>query len=322
MGNGPGLKIELYRQMLRIRLVEEMLAELYKEQEMRTPTHFAIGQEAVAAGVCAALAQEDIVYNAHRSHAHYLAKGGSLDGLVAELYGKESGTSRGRGGSVHLTARETGFVVSTAIVGQTMAVAAGAALAFAMDGEPRVAVCFFGDGAVDEGVFSESLNFASVRQLPVIFVCENNLYSTHTLMSTRQPPGTKIYERAAAFSMASEQVDGYEPLAVYAAARGARERCLRGDGPAFIECLTYRWREHVGPYEDWDTGYRSKEELDAWRARDPLKRLGKELVADGACAGEELEAWADEVRAEVDASVARAQASAFPDVAGLLENVY
>ncbi len=186
---GPGLRdstrLRLHYELLRIRRIEEALAELYKEQEMRTPAHFSVGQEAVAVGVCAALTPQDVVYSGHRCHAHYLAKGGDLAGLVAELYGRETGCAKGRGGSVHLTDMSVGMVASSAILGQTIPVAVGSALAFQMDASRRVAVSFFGDGAADEGVFHESLNWASVGKLPVIFICENNLYATHSPLSVR-----------------------------------------------------------------------------------------------------------------------------------------
>src|SRR5215470_11228950 len=170
MTSGHDARIELVRSLMRIRRTEETLAERYKEQEMRTPTHFSIGQEAVAVGVCMALNRDDVVYSGHRCHAHYLAKGGDLTALVAELYGREAGCARGRGGSVHLTDPEVGLIASSAILAQTIPVAVGSALAFKMDRQRRVAVTFFGDGAVDEGVFHESLNWAAVRRLPVVFV--------------------------------------------------------------------------------------------------------------------------------------------------------
>ena len=315
-------KILLYRSMLRIRLVEEALAELYKEQEMRTPTHFSIGQEAVAAGVCTALTRQDVVYSGHRSHAHFLAKGGSLDGLVNELYGKEAGTSRGRGGSVHLTQRESGFIASSAILGQTIATAVGSALALSMDSLPNVAVCFFGDGAVDEGVFTESLNFASVHRLPVIFICENNLYSTQTPAEFRRPKDVLITERAGIFGVRSVQVDGNDAVAVYEAANEARSLCTAGRGPVLIECLTYRWREHVGPYEDHELGYRTKEELDSWKKRDPIKALGESLMTTGTCSQEQVDGWMTSIHVEIDAAIGRAKSNPFPAPSSLFDDVY
>jgi len=312
----------LHESMLRIRLIEESLAELYKEQEMRTPTHFSIGQEAVAAGVCEALTREDVVYSGHRSHAHFLAKGGDLGGLVAELYGKATGVSRGRGGSVHLSARDVGFIASSAILGETIATAVGSALAFFMDGEARVAVTFFGDGTIDEGIFSESLNFAAVHKLPVIFVCENNLYSTNTTMGARQPAGTVIADRAEALSVPAQRVDGYDVVAVYEATRAAREFCLAGAGPRFLEVSTYRWREHVGPYEDHHLGYRSLEELQAWMERDPIKATETQLESAEILTPDKLDQRYSRIKEEIEKAVSDAKSSPFPDVKELLEDTY
>jgi pyruvate dehydrogenase E1 component alpha subunit len=322
LDNQTQLKVDLYRRMLLIRITEEIIAERYKEQEMRTPTHFSIGQEAVAAGICQALTPEDVVYSGHRSHAHYLARGGGIDDLVAELYGKESGSARGRGGSVHLTEKRVGFVASSAILGQTIAVAVGSALAFKLDAEKRVAVTFFGDGATDEGVFGESVNFAAVHNLPVILVCENNLYSTQSPRDIRIRPEMSITDRAAAFGVQTVAVDGYDPLAVHEAAREAREACLAGAGPVFIECSTYRWREHVGPYEDYDLGYRTKEEAEEWKARDPIVHLGRELVVAGACTQSDLDGWTSGISDEVETAIVKAKAASFPSAEGLFDNVY
>jgi TPP-dependent pyruvate/acetoin dehydrogenase alpha subunit len=320
--DSKNLQIQLYRGMLRIRLVEETLAELYKEQEMRTPTHFSIGQEAVAVGVCAALTQQDVVYSGHRSHANFLASGGSLDGLVNELYGKEAGSAGGRGGSVHLTQRDSGFIASSAILGQTIATAVGSALSLSMDSLPNVAVSFFGDGSADEGIFPESLNFASIYKLPVIFVCENNLYSTHTSAELRRPKDSLITERAETFGVRAVRVDGNNALAVYEAASEARELCVTGEGPVLIEGLTYRWREHVGPYEDYELGYRSQEEVDSWKQRDPVRTLGDSLTATGACSRQQLDDWATGIEEEIAHAVEQAKSNPFPASSSLFDDVY
>jgi TPP-dependent pyruvate/acetoin dehydrogenase alpha subunit len=312
----------LLRPMLRIRCIEETLADLYAEQEMRTPTHFSIGQEAVAVGVCATLQPEDVIYSGHRCHAHYLAKGGSLTGMVGELYGKEIGAARGRGGSVHLTQPEIGVVASSAILGQTIAVAVGSAFAFQMDGSPRVAVSFFGDGAVEEGIFHESLNFAAVRKSPVLFVCENNLYSTHTPLPVRQPIGLPIYERVRAYGIPAVHVGGNDVLAVYREAQQAVERCRNGAGPSFMECATYRWREHVGPLWDYDRGYRSKAEVEEWMERCPIKQLSALCLEQSFCTEDELQSWRREFLQEVADAVALAKRSPFPSVERLLDGTY
>jgi TPP-dependent pyruvate/acetoin dehydrogenase alpha subunit len=313
---------ELLYQMLRIRITEETIAELYKEQEMRTPTHFSIGQEAVAVGVCSALRDGDVVYSGHRCHAHYLAKGGSIDELVAELYGKETGSAHGRGGSVHLNAPEVGFIASSAILGQTMAVATGSAWAFAMDGQSRVAVCFFGDGAAEEGIFHETLNFAVVKKVPVVFVCENNLYSTHTPLEVRQPGNIQIWERARTYQMPSRLADGNDIFAVRAAAEEAVEWARSGKGPYFVEFSTYRWREHVGPNWDYDVGYRTKAEVDAWIERCPIKRATAQLLASGGITREQVDNYEASLHEAVQRAVVAAKAAPFPSVEHLLDGTY
>jgi pyruvate dehydrogenase E1 component alpha subunit len=308
--------------MLRIRCIEETLATLYQEQEMRTPTHFSIGQEAVAVGVCAAFNRDDVIYSGHRCHAHYLAKGGSLLGMVGELYGREIGAAKGRGGSVHLHQPDVGILASSAILGQTLAVSVGSAFAFAMDGSSRVAASFFGDGAVEEGIFHESLNFAAIRRAPVLLICENNLYSTHTPLAVRQPADRPIYQRAHAYGISAEQVDGNDVLAVYQATAQAVAACRHGDGPYFLECMTYRWREHVGPLFDFDRGYRTKEEVEAWVARCPIKRLSERALRDSVCTEDDLRTWQVEFQREVHEAVAIAKRSPFPSVEHLLQGTY
>jgi TPP-dependent pyruvate/acetoin dehydrogenase alpha subunit len=313
----------LLRAMLRIRGVEETLAGLYRdEQEMRTPTHFSIGQEATAVGVCAALERDDLVYSGHRCHAHYLAKGGDLLGMVGELYGKEIGCAHGRGGSVHLNDPAVGFVAATAILSETIAVATGSAWAFAMDGVPRVAVSFFGDGATEEGAFTEAVNFAVVQRVPVLFVCENNLYSTHTPLAVRQPTTSRIHERVATYGLPAVEVDGYDVFAVHTAAQEAVAWCRAGKGPYFLECMTYRWREHVGPLWDYDWGYRTKDEVDAWVARDSIQSAAATLLAEDVLTAADVECWRGEVQAEVDAAIAAAKAAPFPSVERLLDGAY
>ena len=322
MGISNEQLIALLRGMMRIRCLEETLADRYKEQEMQTPTHFSIGQEATAVGVCAVLEQQDVMYSGHRCHAHYLAKGGPLLGLVGELYGKEIGCAKGRGGSVHLNDVRSGVIASSAILGQTIAVAVGSAWAFSLDRSRRIAVAFFGDGAVEEGIFHESLNFAAVRKVPVLFVCENNLYSTHSPLPVRQPAGIEIFERARSYSIPTQQVDGNDVRAVFQAAGQAVEWCRSGKGPHFLECLTYRWREHVGPLWDYDAGYRTKAEVEQWMARCPIKRLSERLLAESVCTKEDLERLRQSVQQEVDHAVSVAKESPFPSVEHLLEGTY
>ncbi|RMD60584.1 MAG: thiamine pyrophosphate-dependent dehydrogenase E1 component subunit alpha [Alphaproteobacteria bacterium] len=313
--------LDLHRSMQRIRHTEETIARLYPQQEMRTPTHLGTGQEAVAAGVAAAVRRDDALYSHHRCHNHYLACGGSVYRLAAELYGRVDGAARGRGGSVHLTDRDNGFIVSSAILGQTVAVATGSALAFRMDGVDRVAVTFFGEATCEEGVIYESMNFAAINRLPVIYVCENNLYSTESPLSVRQPPGTELCARAESFSVPAEKVDGNDVAAVYLAARRAVDRARSGAGPSFIECMTYRWREHVGPQFDHDAGrtYRTKEEFDLWVERCPLKQSAARLISLGLADEREISAWAAEIEKEVVADFERARRAPWPEAGDLFD---
>lgn len=312
--------VGLYRALLRIRRAEEKIVELYPQQQMRCPTHLSIGQEAAAVGVCRALRPDDIAYSTHRCHAHYLAKGGDLRAMFAELYGRRTGCARGKGGSMHLVDPDAGFYGASAIVGGTIPLAVGSALSFQLDGLDRVAVAFFGDAAVEGGPFHESLNFAALRKLAVLFACENNLYATCTPLSKRQP-AVAIEGRAAAYGMAGVAVDGADALAVRRAARDAVERARRGEGPTLLVSTVYRWREHVGPNFDTALGYRTQDELDAWTRRCPLERLRGTLRERGV-PGAALEAIETEVRAEIDDAVRFAQASPPPEPGDLAEGVY
>jgi pyruvate dehydrogenase E1 component alpha subunit len=320
----PDREISLYRNMLRVRHAEERLAELYKEKEMRTPTHFGVGQEGIAVGVCDALRVDDVVYTHHRCHTHYLAKGGKLLGLVAELYGREDGCSRGRGGSVHLTDRSVGMLGSSPILGEGMALAVGSALAFQMNGEARVATSFFGEGTLDEGIAYECFNYAAIKKLPVLFVCENNFYATESPIGVRQPAGTDLCDRARAFKLEALKIDGNDVAGVFEATQKAVEHVRNGGGPFFLECETYRWLEHVGPMYDHELkrSYRSQAEVEAWIQRCPVARAGRSLVARGLATQAQLDGWQAEVKAEMARVVAEAKASPWPEASTLFENVY
>jgi pyruvate dehydrogenase E1 component alpha subunit len=317
---------ELLRAMVRIRCIEEALAEAYRdEQEMRTPVHFSIGQEATAVGVCAALRREDVVYGGHRCHAQYLAKGGDLDAMVAELYGKVTGCAAGRGGSVHLIDLAAGFGASSAILGEMISVAAGAAWSFARQGKKNVTATFFGDGAAEEGVFHETLNFAAVHRIPVIFVCENNGYSLSTPVAVRQPTGAGtdgITGWARGYGMPAVRVDGNDVDAVFEATSTAAQWCRDGNGPYFLELPTYRWREHVGPGWDNESAGRTQTVLDSWRRRCPIRRAAETLRTTRPEVDVEIAGWEAEFRAEVADAITLAKASAFPAVSTLLDDVY
>lgn len=311
---------EMYTMMLKIRLVEEQIVERYPEQEIRCPTHLSIGQEAVAAGVCAVLREDDHVYSTHRCHAHYLAKGGDLQAMVDELYGRRTGCGQGKGGSMHLVDPSVGMMGSSAIVGGTIPMAVGSALAFQMQKTDRVAIAFFGDGAVEEGAFHESLNFASLKKLPVLFVCENNFYATYSHQTARQS-ADNIYQRARPYRLPGIRVDGNDVVQVYWAASEAVARARAGLGPTLIECRTYRWRDHVGPNFDLEVGYRTKEELEAWMARCPIKRCSGRLKRLG-LAVEEISRIHEQVQAEVAEAFRIARSRPFPEPAELAAHVY
>lgn len=312
----------VFRSMLRIRMIEQAIAELYGEEEMRCPTHFSIGQEAVAAGVCAHLRADELVTSAHRSHAHYLAKGGDLRAMLAELYGKAAGCSRGKGGSMHLIDPAVGFLGAVPIVGSTIPIGVGAAFASVLRGAPRLTVIFFGDGASETGVFHESIEFAALHRLPVVMVCENNLYSVLSPLSVRQPAGRPIVDLAQGHGIAAHDGDGNDADAVVALAGDAIAQARSGKGPVFLELKTYRWLEHCGPLDDDHLGYRPVGELDAWKERDPVTIYAARLRERGLIEDKDIDRIRDDVAAEIDDAVAFAQSSPFPDRGELARDVY
>lgn len=304
--------LAMYATMLKIRKFEEKVAELVSSREIITPCHLYIGQEAVATGVSAALRKEDYVFSTHRSHGHYIAKGGDIKALMAELYCKATGCSRGRGGSMHLSSPDVGFPGSSAIVAGTIPLAVGAALAFSIEKSDRVSVAFFGDGAVNEGVFYESLNFAALKKLPAIFICENNLFSTHMPISACLAD-TRIYKKAEAFNMPGVRIDGNNVAEVFMVAKKAVEDARLGKGPALIECMTYRWRGHVGPFYDVDKGLRSKEELEYWMNRCPIKVFEEFLLMQEFISESEKNHIYEDIEREIEEALIFAKDSPHPD---------
>ncbi|MEK7567166.1 MAG: thiamine pyrophosphate-dependent dehydrogenase E1 component subunit alpha [Patescibacteria group bacterium] len=294
---------KMYFEMLRIRRAEEKISELFKAGHIVAPVHLSIGQEAAAVGVMNALRPQDKVVSTHRCHGHYLAKGGNLKRMLAELCGRSTGCAGGYGGTMHLIDDEAGFVVSAPIVGASIAFAVGIALASKIKGENKIAVAFFGDGSVEEGIFWESINFASVHRLPMIFVCENNLYATHSPILKRQPE-ERIMDRVFPHRLRVDRVDGNDVLAVREAALQA-VFVASNKGPVFIEVRTYRYKEHWGINEDWQLGYRSREEGEAWMAKDPIKIYGQLFESEN----EEIEA---RIKKEIDEAVDFALSSPVP----------
>ncbi len=313
--------LKLYSSMLLIRRTEESIAELYAGQEMRCPVHLCIGQEAVPAGVCQNLTLDDSAFSNHRAHGHYLAKGGSLKAMIAELYGKETGCAKGRGGSMHLIDLAVNFAASTPLVGGTIPVAVGAALASKMQNKNSVSVAFFGDSAVEGGIFHEAVNFAALHKLPVLLVCENNLYASQTHIRERQPE-REITQLAKGHGIAAFKEDGNDAIAVYMAAKKAVEHARSGNGPVFLEFPTYRWLEHVGPNDDSKLGYRTGQEIAEWKENDPVKRLRETLLGSRIATEKELEAIDEALKKDVSEAFRFAKESAFPAKETLHDNLY
>ncbi|MBI4804300.1 MAG: thiamine pyrophosphate-dependent dehydrogenase E1 component subunit alpha [Desulfovibrio sp.] len=309
------------RMMLFIRRFEERVISLYPQQEMKTPIHLCIGQEAVAAGVCAHLTPHDYLSSTHRSHGHCLAKGMDPQLLLAEFYGKVTGCCRGKGGSMHAACPERGILGTSAIVGGGIPIGVGHALAAKLRMEKRLSVVFFGDGASEEGSFQESLNFAVLKELPVVFVCENNFYATNSPLKARQPH-QDIHRRAASFGSPAEVVDGNNVWDVYRAAERAVRHARAGRGPYFLECRTYRWQGHVGPNCDWQKGCRPKGELLEWMDRCPVEAFRSTLMREGILDEPTMDSINREVSAILDSAVLFAQESTFPDAEEVMRNVY
>jgi TPP-dependent pyruvate/acetoin dehydrogenase alpha subunit len=277
--------------------------------------HLSIGQEGVAVGVCQALAPNDVVFGSYRSHAMYLAKGGDLKQMAAELYGKATGCAKGKAGSMHLIDSAHGVMGTSAVVGTTIANAVGYGYALKLRRQNSVVVSFFGDGATEEGVYHESLNFAALKSVPLIFICENNSYAIHTHQSKRQKQ-LNIYERARAYGIKAERLDD-DVLGVYESVSRSVHALRRGEpGPFFFECLTYRWKEHVGPGDDFGLGYRTLEEAAPWIRNDQVQRLAAMIDA------EQRKKIEQDVEAEIEAAFLFAEESPFPNPAELFTDVF
>ena len=311
--------LALYRQMLQIRRCEEALVRLYAAGKFAGACHTYIGEEAVASGVCAHLRKDDVVFSTHRGHGHALAKGVPPAELIAELLGKATGCSGGRGGSMHLFKPEIGFMGSSGIVGPSITLAAGGAYSAMLMKTDRVSVAFFGDGAVNNGSFHEGINLAAAWNLPALFICENNLYATEVPF-IQVTHNTSVAARAVAYGLPGMEVDGNDVLAVYAAAGEAVDRARSGGGPTLIECKTYRTRAHSEGMRD--AGYRTAEEVAQWRARDPIKAFRDTLLTGGHASQADLDALEAELRAQIEAAVAFAESSPLPDPATVADYVY
>ncbi len=316
------IEIDVLKKLLLIRLVEDEIAKVYREQEMRCPVHLSLGQEAVAAGIGVHLNKEDKIFTGHRSHAHYLAKGGDLNKFFAEIYGKKTGCSKGRGGSMHLTDLSAGFIGSTPIVAGSIPLAVGVAFAKKYNGEKGIAVAFLGDGATEEGVFHESINFAKLKNLPVLFVVENNKYSVYTSIRDRQPDRS-IASIAKAHGLATYVVpEGNNALEVAKNAGEAINKIKMGLGPALIEIHTYRTVEHCGPNNDDELNYRPKEEVRLWTRRDPINEHIKYLLKKRITSRQQISQLKRNIESSIIRAINFAKKSPFPSKKDLGEFIY
>jgi len=316
--------VKMYETMLLIRRFEERVGELVLKGEIKTPCHLYVGEEAIATGACLTLKNEDYIFGNHRSHGHYIAKGGDIKKLMAEIFCKETGCSKGKGGSMHVVAPESGLLGTPPIVAASIPIAVGAALSSTIKGTNQISVSFFGDGATNEGVFYESLNFASLKKLPVVFICENNFYSTHMPIN-KILADTNISKKAEGFNMPGIQIDGNNVIEVFQAVQEATERAREGNGPTLLECLTYRWRGHVGPDDNIQgthTDIRPREELDSWKERCPVKGLEKNLLEQGVLSESAKRQIIEKIEKEIEEAVEFARKSSCPKEEELLKDVF
>ena len=313
---------QLLFQMKRIRFVEEEIARRYAEGAMRCPTHLSVGQEAVAAAVGLTLKNKDMAVSGHRAHAHYLAKGGDLKAMLAEIYGKAAGCSQGKGGSMHLIDESVGFMGSTAIVGGTVPVGVGLAYGMKVKKSDQVSCIFLGDAVVETGAFFESVNFAVLKKLPVLFVCENNLYSVYSPLNVRQPEGRSIAAMVAGLGMPTYSGDGNDVAGVYAKVCESVAEIREGGGPRLVEFSTYRWLEHCGPSYDNHIGYRSESEFLEWQEKEPIKRFERVMLDNSTITAAELELMNDSIAMEVENAFTFAETSPMPAVDSAYSDLY
>jgi pyruvate dehydrogenase E1 component alpha subunit len=315
------MKRALYAGMLRIRLIEETISERYGEQEIRCPVHLSVGQEATAVGTCSALEPDDVAVSTHRCHAHYLAKGGDMKAMMAEIYGKATGCCGGRGGSMNLFDDDAGLLASVPIVSSSIPLGVGLGLAIKQQGSKQVSMVFLGDASIEEGVFHESANFAVVKNLPVVFICENNLYSVYTHLNDRQPDRALV-DAAKAHAMPSRHEDGNDVEAVHDAVTEAAVRARDGRGPGFLVFDTYRWLEHCGPNYDNNQGYRTVDEFEQWKEKCPVTRYRRVLEEAGLWDEDQDQKFKDDIRAEIEEAFRFAKDSPFPEARTASDFVY
>ncbi len=314
--------LKLYKEMLRIRNVEEEIAKRYSEQEMRCPIHLSIGQEAIPVGVSNNLSLTDKVLSTHRSHAHYLAKNGNLNKMIAELYGKKTGSAEGKGGSMHLIDDEKGFVAAVPIVGSTIPIAVGLSWSLKMKNKKNIVCVYFGEGATEEGVFFESLDFAILKDLPILFICENNLYSVYSDLKTRQSAHRNITKLVRAHGIKSDNCDGNDVIKIDNLVNRAIKFIKKNNKPVFLEFHTYRWLEHCGPNWDDNLGYRPNGELKKWIKKDPIKNIEKYLIKKKLLNDKTIKLFRGKINNEINKAFLFAKKSKFPKKDDLLKHLY
>jgi TPP-dependent pyruvate/acetoin dehydrogenase alpha subunit len=314
----PAELAELFARMALIRAFETRVTELYRDSEIPGFVHTSLGQEAVAVGVCSALREDDYIATTHRGHGHCLAKGADVDGMMAELFAKQTGLCRGKGGSMHVADPAKGILGANAIVGASVPLAVGAGLSSKLLAQGRVAVAFFGEGAVNQGAFHEAVNLAAIWRLPVLFICENNVYSEFSDSRTmsRLP---SVAERAKAYGIEATVIDGNDVSAVQAASLAAVKRCREGQGPILLEAETYRWHGH---YEGDAQPYKPADESAAWKLRDPLVLARRRLLEERAASEPQLDAAESEARVRIDEAVELARAAPSPDLEEAYAHVF
>ena len=308
--------------MYRIRAVEEEIAHRYPQGKMRCPVHLSLGQESIPAVFAETISTKDFAVSTHRGHAHYLAKGGNLNAMIAEIYGKSTGCSKGKGGSMHLIDLAVNFMGTSAIVGNSIPIGVGLALSAQLKKTDQISCVFLGDGATEEGVFYESVNFAAVRKLPVLFICENNLYSVYSPLSVRQPKGRSIAKMVEAMGVEVAVGDGHNITSSHEIMKNSVDKVRSTGAPLFLEFTTYRWREHCGHSFDNDIGYRTQEEFLEWQAKDPLNNLEKQLQITSSNIASSLERIKSEIDLEVAKAFEFAESSPFPAQSEAYDGVY
>jgi len=313
--------LKLYTTMLKIRLFEDRIIDLYARGLVPGLAHLYTGEEAIAAGACAALRETDYITSTHRGHGHVIAKGGDLRLMMAELFGKKTGYCKGKGGSMHIADMNIGILGANGIAGGGLPIAVGAGLSAKLRGTDQVTVCFFGDGSSNNGTFHESLNLASIHKLPVIFVCENNHFGI-SLSQERHQSITDISIRATGYNLPGITADGNDAVGVYEVVSKAVRRAWAKEGPTLIECKTYRWRGHHEGDPNQGERYRKKQEIEEWKKKDPISRLAHRLIEDQIASRKKLSAIEKDVSEEINQAVAFANESEFPPLEDLYEDVY